>query len=101
MDAIANNYTSIIIFLISGILGTVGQGISVWVALNDLVYNKSSLNQRAFVGSYISGSTFIGFITGLAVDMLQSFPAAFSFESVALAIITGFLVADIFEFCRN
>ena len=98
MDSFTSNYDVVITLLISGILGALGQGVRVWF---ELIYNKSSLADAAFVGNMSSGSIFVGFAAGSSFSLLRLFPQGHTLISMVMTIALGYLVADMIEIVKH
>jgi len=101
MDSFTSNYDVVITLLISGILGALGQGVRVWFGLSELIYNKSSLADAAFVGNMSSGSIFVGFAAGSSFSLLRLFPQGHTLISMVMTIALGYLVADMIEIVKH
>ena len=99
MDSLTSNYDVIMMLLIGGILGVLGQGIRVWFGLSELNYNKSFLTVDEIANpNRRSGSIFIGFITGILIILLKSAAIhTITAEPFLLAILSGYIVTDFIE----
>jgi hypothetical protein len=100
MEFFYNNYDVIFSFLISGILGALGQTLRIWLGVYKLNKKNNPLT-TTLEGSnafFALGGIFIGFIIGILVTLLtDAIHATFSLERIVALIATGYTVTDFIE----
>jgi hypothetical protein len=100
MEFFCNNYDVLFSFLISGILGALGQTLRIWLGVYKLNKKNNPLT-TTLEGSnafFALGGVFIGFIIGIVVTLLtDAIHASFSLERIVALIASGYTVTDFIE----
>lgn len=100
MEFFCNNYDVIFSFLISGILGALGQTLRIWLGVYKLNKKNNPLT-TTLEGSHVFfalGGIFIGFFIGIILTLLtDAIHATFSLERIVALIASGYTVTDCIE----
>ena len=99
MDSLTANYNVIMMLLMGGLLGALGQGIRVWFGLKETIfYHKITPQEEKACRKLMPPSIFIGFVTGLFIVIFKM-PSIneLSTELIWIIIASGFVMSDFVE----